>query len=109
MVPDRLKLTLGAKVEHNEFTGFEFQPSARLLWTINKKQVAWGAISRAANSAVTMVITNTPGLALTVEASTNFTSWTVLGAPTYFVSPATFTDNTANGIPYRFYRASHPR
>jgi iron complex outermembrane recepter protein len=47
LVPERLRLTLGAKIEHNEFTGFEFQPSARLLWTIDKKEVAWGAVSRA--------------------------------------------------------------
>ncbi len=28
------------------FTGFEYQPSARLLWEIDDKQVLWGAISR---------------------------------------------------------------
>jgi iron complex outermembrane receptor protein len=47
LVPDRLRLTLGSKVEHNDFTGFEFQPSARLLWTIDKRQSAWAAVSRA--------------------------------------------------------------
>ena len=33
LVKDRLRLTLGTKVEHNDYTGFEMQPSARLLWT----------------------------------------------------------------------------
>ena len=44
---DRLHLTLGTKVEHNAYTGFEFEPSARLAWTPDQKQTMWGAISRA--------------------------------------------------------------
>ena len=47
LVEDRLALTLGSKFEHNDSTGFEIQPSARLLWTIDKKQTSWAAISRA--------------------------------------------------------------
>jgi iron complex outermembrane receptor protein len=27
-----LKLTLGTKLEHNDFSGFEYQPSARIAW-----------------------------------------------------------------------------
>ena len=41
------KLTLGAKLEHNSYSGFEAQPSARLAWKINDKSLAWSAISRA--------------------------------------------------------------
>jgi len=47
LVPDRLKLTLGSKFEHNDYTGFEFEPSARLLWTPTEEQTVWAAISRA--------------------------------------------------------------
>ena len=47
LVKDRLALTLGTKVEHNDFTGFEVQPSARLLWTPTAKQSAWASVSRA--------------------------------------------------------------
>lgn len=47
VVPDRLHLTLGTKLEHNDFTGFEFQPSARVSWTPNTQQTLWAAISRA--------------------------------------------------------------
>jgi iron complex outermembrane receptor protein len=43
---DRVRLTLGSKVEHNDYTGFEVQPSGRLAWTIRRHAV-WGAISRA--------------------------------------------------------------
>lgn len=44
---DKLSLTIGSKIEHNSFTGVEVQPSGRLLWTPNKRQSAWAAISRA--------------------------------------------------------------
>lgn len=44
---DDLRLIYGSKVEHNDFTGFEIQPSARLLWTPNRQHSLWGAVSRA--------------------------------------------------------------
>jgi iron complex outermembrane recepter protein len=47
LVPDRLHLTLGAKVEHNEYTGGEFQPSARVAWTPDSRQTWWTSVSRA--------------------------------------------------------------
>jgi len=50
LVPDRLKLTLGSKLEHNDYSGFEFEPSARLSWTIDDHQTIWSAISRAVRS-----------------------------------------------------------
>lgn len=47
LVPDRLKLTLGSKLEHNDYTGFEVEPSARLAWTPTENQTVWAAVSRA--------------------------------------------------------------
>jgi iron complex outermembrane receptor protein len=47
LVPDALFLTLGAKVEHNRFTGFEVQPTVRLAWTPVEGYTLWGAVSRA--------------------------------------------------------------
>jgi len=47
IIPDKLRLTLGAKLEHNDYTGWEVQPSTRLSWSITKKQTAWFAASRA--------------------------------------------------------------
>src|SRR5688500_6025473 len=47
LVKDRLHLTLGTKIEHNDYTGFEFQPSGRLAWNVTQRQTAWGAVSRA--------------------------------------------------------------
>lgn len=46
-----LFLTLGAKFEHNDYTGAEIQPSARLSWLITDSQMAWSAISRAVHPA----------------------------------------------------------
>jgi iron complex outermembrane recepter protein len=43
----RLRVTLGSKFEHNDFTGFELEPNARLLWTLTKDQSVWAAVSRA--------------------------------------------------------------
>jgi iron complex outermembrane receptor protein len=40
-------LTVGSKLEHNDYTGVEVEPSVRLLWTPDKKRSIWGAISRA--------------------------------------------------------------
>ncbi len=47
LVEDRLSLTLGTKLEHNSFTGFEVQPTGRVLWTPSKRQSVWAAVSRA--------------------------------------------------------------
>ena len=47
LIPDRLRLTAGVKVEHNDFTGWEWQPSVRMLWTPHQDHRLWAAVSRA--------------------------------------------------------------
>ncbi len=47
LVKDRLSLGIGTKIEHNDYSGFEFQPSGRLAWKLGKGQTMWTAISRA--------------------------------------------------------------
>ncbi len=47
LIENRFKITVGTKVELNSYTDFEFQPSARFLWTPNKHNSIWGAVSRA--------------------------------------------------------------
>src|SRR6266851_7175944 len=42
-----LKLTLGTKLEHNDFSGFEYQPSARIAWNPLAGHLLWAAASRA--------------------------------------------------------------
>ena len=47
VVPERVRLILGAKLEHNSFTGLEPQPNLRLLWTPDASHAVWAAWSRA--------------------------------------------------------------
>jgi iron complex outermembrane receptor protein len=44
---ERVKLTLGAKLEHNNYTGLEVQPNLRLAWKIDDRKLLWSAVSRA--------------------------------------------------------------
>ena len=47
ILPRRVALVLGAKLEHNDYTGFEHEPTARIRWTSTSGQTLWGAVSRA--------------------------------------------------------------
>ena len=38
---------VGSKFEHNSYTGFEYQPTARLRWHVARSQMIWGGVSRA--------------------------------------------------------------
>lgn len=47
LVPNRLYLTFGTKLEHNPYAGFNLMPSARMSWTPSTREMFWAAISRA--------------------------------------------------------------
>jgi iron complex outermembrane recepter protein len=47
LVPDRLRLTVGTKIEGDNFSGANVQPTVRVLWTPNQKNSLWTAVSRA--------------------------------------------------------------
>ena len=61
---DTLIFTLGSKFEHNDYTGYEIQPSMRALYSPLKNHKLWGAVSRAVrtphrierNSTVTTIV-----------------------------------------------------
>lgn len=40
-------LTVGSKLEHNEYTGYELQPSVRALFHITPRDSLWASVSRA--------------------------------------------------------------
>jgi iron complex outermembrane receptor protein len=42
-----LSLTLGAKLQHNNYSGFDIQPSGRLLWTVKDHESVWLGMTRA--------------------------------------------------------------
>ena len=82
--PDRFYLTIGAKLEHNDFSGFEFQPSARIAWNVNDQYVVGRifpsqAHSFACRQAIRIAIAAFPGpgglpALLTVDGSPNAVS-----------------------------------
>ncbi|MGH7852324.1 MAG: TonB-dependent receptor plug domain-containing protein [Candidatus Binatia bacterium] len=86
LVPDRWRLTLGSKFEHNDYSGFEFQPSARVLWTPTEHQSLWASISRAVRTPsrvdtdIAASVAPIPGMPLFARllGNKNFVSETVL-------------------------------
>ena len=61
LVPDKLVLTAGVKLEHNDYTGFEFQPSVRVMFKPDDNQTVWSAVSRAVRTPTTAEGKNTFG------------------------------------------------
>jgi iron complex outermembrane recepter protein len=46
-ITSSLALTAGTKLEHNDYTGLEAEPSVRLQWNVTPTRLVWGAVSRA--------------------------------------------------------------
>ena len=47
IIGNQFSLTIGSKFLHDNYSGFQFEPTARLLWTPNPRQTIWGAVTRA--------------------------------------------------------------
>lgn len=47
LAADSVHLTVGTKLEHNPYTGFELEPSVRATWTLGPESTLWSAVSRA--------------------------------------------------------------
>lgn len=47
LVEDRWELTLGCKFFEQTYVGFDYQPTARLLFTPDERHSYWGSVSRA--------------------------------------------------------------
>jgi len=47
---DTLYLTLGLRFDHNPFTDWEYQPTARLSWNVQPNQTLWMSASRSARA-----------------------------------------------------------
>jgi hypothetical protein len=69
---------------------------------------SFGPLSRAANGSVTLSITNTTGMALTLQRSTDLGSWTTFSTPTPSSSPFTISDGSGSADVKTFYRAFYP-
>jgi iron complex outermembrane receptor protein len=46
----RLSLLVGSKFEHNQYTGFDAQPSVRLMWNPTPHQTMWASFTRAVST-----------------------------------------------------------
>jgi iron complex outermembrane receptor protein len=46
-IAEALSFTFGSKLEHNDYTGFELEPSAQLVWTPTAWQSVWLSAARA--------------------------------------------------------------
>jgi iron complex outermembrane receptor protein len=44
------RLTLGLRMDHNDFTGWEAQPDARLSWNLAPNHTVWGSLSKVARA-----------------------------------------------------------
>ncbi len=78
LLDDTVKVTLGSKLSHNAFTGWEVQPSGRLLWQPVSEHAWWVAgsravrvPSRAANSGTLVLPPNPPTLTVPVQITGN--------------------------------------
>ncbi len=47
LVPGMLRVIAGSKLEHNDYSGFQYQPQIRAVWTPNDSNTLWAAVSRA--------------------------------------------------------------
>jgi iron complex outermembrane recepter protein len=87
LVRDKLSLTVGAKLLHSSFAGFDVEPSLRLMWTPAPRRSIWGAVTRAVrtpsdteDTLVTTSLGSTDPLEFTrTQGDGSFTSETLLG------------------------------
>jgi len=87
LLNDKLSVIAGVKLEGNNFTGFDVQPTLRGLWNPNPHQSFWAAVTRAVTTPsrieegfqLTGEISNNPPTYLLVSGNPNFKSETVLG------------------------------
>ncbi len=50
LIEEELYLTAGTKFEHNDFSGVELQPSARMAWYPSESHTVWASVSRAVHT-----------------------------------------------------------
>ncbi|PYY12445.1 MAG: hypothetical protein DMG69_01195 [Acidobacteria bacterium] len=110
IVGDQLSLTIGSKFLHNGYSGFEIQPTARLLWTPSSRQTVWAAVTRAVRTPsrveedlqLTGLAAPTPLTFFRVIGDRKFSSESLIGyeagyrslvSPKFYVDIAAFYNN----------------
>ncbi len=83
ILDDRLSLFLGTKAEHNDYTGFEIQPGARVAWRPADRHSVWASVARAVRTPSRAEVdvlkplpspATPPGMLLRAEGSDDFVS-----------------------------------
>ncbi len=123
IVQDRLSLTIGSKFLHNSYSGFEVEPSARILWTPNQRHTVWAAVTRAVRTPsrveedlqLTVIAAPNPLTFYRVVGDRGFSSENLVGyevgyrslvKPRFYVDIATFYNNYSHllslepGVPF---------
>jgi iron complex outermembrane receptor protein len=80
-VVKNLKLIVGSKLEHNDYTGFVLEPHGRLSWFMNDKNILWTGVSRAVRTPSRIdrdLSQGTPPYFVLLTGSPNFRSETVV-------------------------------
>jgi iron complex outermembrane receptor protein len=86
-LPYRVTFTIGSKLEYNNYTGFEVQPNARVLWNPMTHATLWAGASRAVRTPgrldrdlqLTDVYVISPPILVHIEGNPNFHSEDLLG------------------------------
>jgi iron complex outermembrane receptor protein len=87
LVSNKLWLTMGSKLEHNNYTGLEVQPSVRALWKPDERQSLWTAVTHAVRTPSRLeeslelirFIAATPPTFLQIVGNSDFQSERLLG------------------------------
>jgi len=113
IVGEKVSLTIGSKFLHNTYSGFEIEPTARLLWTPTPRQTVWGAVTRAVRTPsrveedlqLTALLAPTPLTFFRVVGDRKFSSESLVGyeagyrslvGPKFYVDIAAFYNNYDN-------------
>jgi iron complex outermembrane receptor protein len=104
--PRSIFLTAGVKVEHNAFSGANWQPNLRARWLLPRQQMVWAAVARAVRRPTRfdddIRITTPAGLVL-IEGSDDFESEEMVGWDVgYRARPARFMSFDVNVFGHRY-------
>lgn len=120
LVPSRFFATVGAKLERNDFTGVEIQPSARLRWSPSSGHTAWSSVSRAVRIPtrldtdirfITNVLPTSPLTLVRIDGNEEFESESVIAAEAGYrgeLSSRVSVDVSAYHGWYERLRSTHP-
>ena len=105
-LPERLFITVGTKLEHNTYSGWEMLPSARVLWRIDAQETLWASVTRAVRTPsrietdlrLTDYLQPSPDVYLQLAGSQDFDAEDLVGVEAGYrrlVAPSFYLDVTA--------------